>query len=104
MLNKRTIVASLVSAFFFTCVYASPLKLDDSSKVNSDQIEKLTGAKGQLDQQEKVFKVSVPRADLKVTIKGVKFIPAMGLTSWAAFKQVDSHTMVMGDLVLTENQ
>ena len=28
----------------------------------------------------------------------------MGLTSWAAFKKVDDHVMMMGDTVLTEDQ
>jgi hypothetical protein len=35
-------------------------------------IERLTGAKGALDEKEGVFKVSVPRKDLSVTIAGVK--------------------------------
>jgi hypothetical protein len=30
--------------------------------------------------------------------------PALGLTSWAAFKHAGAHTVVMGDLVLTEDQ
>src|SRR5438045_5013327 len=30
--------------------------------------------------------------------------PPMGLTAWAAFTSVDEHTMVMGDLVLLEDQ
>ncbi|RUR24267.1 DUF1259 domain-containing protein [Legionella qingyii] len=72
--------------------------------LDSAKIEQITGAKGQFDLKENVFKISVPRSDLKVTVDNVKFSPAMGLTSWAAFKQVDNHTMVMGDLVLTENQ
>jgi len=43
-------------------------------------IERLTGAKGMLDEKEGVFKVSVPRKDLSVTIAGVKMTPPMGLT------------------------
>src|SRR5260370_28564216 len=30
--------------------------------------------------------------------------PPMGLTSWAAFKRDGNRTMVMGDIVLTEDQ
>jgi hypothetical protein len=67
-------------------------------------IEKLTGAKGQLDAASGVFKVSVPRSDLHVTVAGVKLVPAQGLVSWAAFKRVGGHTMVMGDLTMTEDQ
>jgi hypothetical protein len=34
----------------------------------------------------------------------VKLTPRLGLTAWAAFKQAGRHTMVMGDLVLLEDQ
>ena len=68
------------------------------------RIEALTGAKGALDEKEGVFKVSVPRTDLAVTAAGVRVTPPMGLTSWAAFKRAGGHTIVMGDLVLLEDQ
>jgi hypothetical protein len=68
------------------------------------KIEKLTGVKGKLDAAENVFKVSVPRNDLTVTVSGVKMIPPMGLTSWAAFKSAGNQIMVMGDIVLKEDQ
>ncbi len=51
-----------------------------------------------------VFKESVPRKDLSVTIAGVKMSPPMGLTSWAAFKREGKDDMVMGDLVLVQDQ
>jgi uncharacterized protein DUF1259 len=68
------------------------------------RIEQLTGAKGKLDEKAGVFKVSVPRADLKVSSAGVHITPPMGLTSWAAFTRAGHHTAVMGDIVLTEDQ
>jgi len=77
----------------------NPLNALDTVK-----IEKLTGVKGKLDSTENVFKISVPRTDLKVTVAGVKMIPAMGLTSWAAFKPAGEQVMVMGDMVLQEDQ
>lgn len=67
-------------------------------------IERLTGAKGMLDEREGVFKVSAPRKDLSVTIAGVKMTPPMGLTSWAAFEREGKDDMVMGDIVMTEDQ
>jgi hypothetical protein len=68
------------------------------------KIEQLTGAKGKLDPKEGVFKVSVPRGDLTVTAAGVRITPPMGLTSWAGFQRAEDHTIVMGDLVLLEDQ
>jgi hypothetical protein len=73
-------------------------------KLDTARIEQLTGAKGTLDAKENVFKVSMPRADLRVTAGGVKLTPPMGLTCWAAFTPMGDHTMVMGDQVLLEDQ
>jgi len=72
--------------------------------LDTAKIEQLTGGKGELNTQEGVFKVNVPRTDLAVTTAGVKMTPPMGLTSWAAFQQIGTQTMVMGDLVLLEDQ
>jgi hypothetical protein len=68
------------------------------------KIEQLTGAKGKLDEKAGVFKVTMPRSDLKVTSAGVHIIPPMGLACWAAFTHEGNHTAVMGDIVLTEDQ
>ena len=51
-----------------------------------------------------VYKVSLPRSDLKVTAGGVELKPALALGSWVAFKKSGEMTMVMGDLVLTEDE
>jgi len=78
---------------------AKPKGLDTAS------IEKLTGAKGKLDDKSGVFKVSVPRKDLAITVADhVKMTPPMGLTAWAAFQKMGDHAMVMGDIVVTEDQ
>jgi len=77
---------------------ARPTQLDTA------KIEELTGAKGKLDEKAGAFKVAAPRSDLSVTAAGVRLTPPMGLTSWAAFKRAGTHTMVMGDMTLTEDQ
>jgi len=76
----------------------------EDGKPDGQKIEQLTGAKGQMNEKENVFKVSVPRSDLNVSSGGVKLTPAMGLTCWAAFTRAGGHTMVMGDQVLLEDQ
>ncbi len=73
-------------------------------RLDTAKIERLTGAKGTFNEQEGVFKVSVARTDLKVTAAGVKITPPLGLTSWASFMKAGDETMVMGDLVLLEDQ
>jgi hypothetical protein len=92
-MQRLIAVASLLLA---TVASAAPL--------DGAHIEQLTGAKGKLDDKEGVFKVSVPRSDLKVVAGGVHLSPPMGLTTWAAFAKSGEHTMVMGDLCLTEDQ
>ena len=51
-----------------------------------------------------VMKVAMPRKDLHVVLKGVDIKPALALGSWVAFKQSSGGAMVMGDLVLTEDE
>jgi len=72
--------------------------------IDTAKIEQLTGVKGKLNDKEGVFKVAVPRSDLKVTVAGVRITPPMGLSSWAAFTKDGAQTLVMGDMVLLENQ
>ena len=74
------------------------------TRLDTATIERLTGVKGELNEKEGALKVSVPRSDLDVTAAGVKLTPPLGLTSWAAFQKAGDHTMVMGDMVLLEDQ
>src|SRR5262249_14511188 len=48
-----------------------------------------------------VYRVGLPRTDLKVTLDGVEVKPGLALGSWLAFKKIGSDAMGMGDLVLT---
>src|SRR5437763_8008523 len=75
-----------------------------AAALNTAKIEQLTGRKGKLDEKERAFKVSYPRNDIGPTAAGVKLTPPLGLTAWAAFSGGGAHTMVMGDVVLTEDQ
>jgi hypothetical protein len=51
-----------------------------------------------------VYRVALPRTDLKVTLDGVEIRPALALGSWLAFRKVGEQAMVMGDLVLTSTE
>jgi hypothetical protein len=64
------------------------------------EIEKVFNRKGAA--QDEVFKVAFPRADLQVNVGEISIAPALALTSWIAFKKMESHTMMMGDLVLLD--
>lgn len=72
---------------------------------NFTEFEQKTGLKGTYNESEKVFKVSFPRTDIKVSVDGSPLDPFMGLTSWAAFVSAENDRfMVMGDLVLFEDE
>src|SRR5260370_25719544 len=51
-----------------------------------------------------VYRLGFPRTDLHVSVAGVEIKPGLALGSWAAFAGNDNETMVMGDLVLVENE
>ena len=51
-----------------------------------------------------VYRVGLPRSDLKVELDGVEFKPALALGSWLAFQKIGNQAMVMGDLVLTAEE
>jgi hypothetical protein len=51
-----------------------------------------------------VHKYALPRTDLHVTVDGVAIRPALALGGWLAFKPMGEATMVMGDLVMAEDE
>src|SRR5579864_5040312 len=51
-----------------------------------------------------VLRFGMPRKDLHVMVRGTAIKPGLALGSWAAFKKMDCDAMVMGDLVLTEDE
>src|SRR5258708_2087174 len=51
-----------------------------------------------------VYRVALPRTDLRVTVDSVEIKPGFALGGWVAFKSMGAVTMVMGDLVLTETE
>jgi hypothetical protein len=86
-----------VSAGFLASVAAAELP--------TNRIDQITGLKGKWNAEEAVYKVSSARTDVKVTVDNWQMPPFMGLTSWAAFTAgKEKETMVMGDLVLLQDE
>jgi Domain of Unknown Function (DUF1259) len=88
-----TIAAALMTITASTTAFAA---LDTAT------IARATGLTPEV--KDGVATVRMPRDDLAVIVDGVKLVPFQGLTSWAAFQESGDHTMVMGDLTLTEEQ
>ena len=51
-----------------------------------------------------IYRVGLPRTDLRVTLDGVELKPGFALGGWLAFEKVGDQGMVMGDLVLTMDE
>jgi hypothetical protein len=66
-------------------------------------VEQALGKAGSV-QPGDVYKVSLPRSDLQISVGGVQVKAPLALGSWVALKKIGNMTMVMGDLVLTEDE
>jgi hypothetical protein len=105
------IATSLVLAAVFVLVASSSTQTPTQQANTAQQsaatdwkaVEQALGKAGSM-QPGDVYKFSLPRSDLKVTVNGIELKPALALGSWVAFKKTGDMTMVMGDLVLTEEE
>lgn len=66
-------------------------------------IGKSLGKEGTV-QPDGVYRIGLPRSDLKVTLDGVSLKPAFALGGWLAFEPAGAGALVMGDLVLLESE
>jgi hypothetical protein len=51
-----------------------------------------------------VYRVGFPRTDLKVSLDSLALRPGFALGGWVAFQPMGAEAMVMGDLVLTQDE
>jgi hypothetical protein len=90
---------------FFYCGHPTTGQTASSTPGADDwkEVEASMGRSGQM-QSGGVIKFGMPRKDLHVVLNGVEIKPGLALGSWAAFKRDGGAAMVMGDLVLTEEE
>ncbi len=71
-------------------------------------VERVFGKKGTV--QDNVFKIAFPRSDLKVKVGDFSVAPGLALGSWIGIirnadgMKMNGNSMMMGDLVLLENE
>jgi hypothetical protein len=83
---------------------ASQEQTTTSSSADWDAVGQAMGKEGKLMKGD-VYRIDLPRSDLSVTSQGVQIKPALSLGSYTAFKDMgNGNAMVMGDLVLTEDE
>lgn len=94
--NALTPAFIFLASFFFTGIHAQHV-----SSLDTSAIEKITGIKGKVNKGE--YKITIPQNDLDVEVDGFRIIPPMGLGTWIAFSPSKEGAMIMGDIILTEN-
>ena len=100
IMTKRSDVLALVQLFVLSCAVAA-----QTAPAANDwkAVEQALGRSGQL-QGDGAYKFGLPRGDLKVTVDGVQVKPTLALGSWVAFSSPGQDAMLMGDLVLAEDE
>jgi uncharacterized protein DUF1259 len=74
-----------------------------ASEADWKAVEQALGRSGQMMPGD-VFRIAMPRTDLKVKVQGVDVKAGFALGSYAAFKKMGKDAMVMGDLVLLDEE
>ena len=91
--TKRFLIA--ISILCFPIIVAA-------QGLDTAKIDQALGRSGQ--KFGDVYKVGFPRTDLHVVVHGVAIKPGLALGSWAAFSGTNGNAMVMGDLVLLQDE
>jgi len=108
---RQNLSVQISTVLAMACLFCGPLASAQAASStpasapasNWKQVEDAMGRPGQM-QPSDVIKFGMPRKDLHVVLDGVDIQPGLALGSWAAFKRDGGGAMVMGDLVLTEDE
>ena len=98
-------INTVIRIFLFAIVVTACAQFSAAQEIPSDyqQVLKIVGKKG--DYKANVLKVNIPRNDLKMSIAGLAVPTPFGFGGWFAMtKGEGGQDVVMGDLVLTENE
>jgi hypothetical protein len=101
--GKRIVIVPLLLVVVATLTASLAAQAQQAGADDWKAVAQAMGKAGAM-QPGDVYKISLPRSDLQVTARGVQIKPALALGSWVAFKKMGAMTMVMGDLVLTEDE
>jgi hypothetical protein len=108
---RQNLSVRISTILVMACLFCGPLASAQAASSTSasapasnwKQVEEAMGRPGQM-QPGDVIKFGMPRKDLHVVLESVDIKPGLALGSWAAFKRDGGGAMVMGDLVLTEDE
>jgi hypothetical protein len=92
------------NSVFRTAILLGIISSTFAANLDTKRIDELTGLKGKMNEKEGVYRVTLPRSDVKIAVDGWTMPPFMGLGTWAAFTATQNGAMVMGDTVLFEDE
>ncbi|ESY73946.1 peptidase M23B [Mesorhizobium sp. LNHC252B00] len=84
-------------------IVMSALLQPASAAPDWETIAKALGKSG-TETPDGVYRVGLPRTDLKVSLDGISLNPGFALGGWIAFEPKRDQAMVMGDIVLTQDE
>ncbi|MER9338589.1 DUF1259 domain-containing protein [Mesorhizobium sp. M0293] len=84
-------------------IVMSALLQPASAAPDWETIAKALGKSG-TETPDGVYRVGLPRTDLKVSLDGISLKPGFALGGWIAFEPMGDQAMVMGDIVLTQDE
>jgi len=90
--------------FVFVAGFLGIAAVAQAQDVPADYQQVLTYLGRSGDYKANVLKVNVPRNDLSVTVAGVKTPTPFGFGGWLALTKGEGMDVMMGDLVLTQDQ
>jgi len=92
-----------LASVLVSTAFAHTAQPKEDAASNWKPVEAALGRTGKM-QPGDVFKFGLPRSDMHVTVEGVAIKAPLALGSWLAFKKMGDQAMVMGDLVLKEDE
>jgi len=103
MLTKHTAFLNRTVVVFVCLISFAAAQSASQTPAEWKPVEAALGRSGKV-QPDGTFKFAMPRKDLKVSAGDVQIKPGLALGAWAAFSSSGGHAVVMGDLVLTEDE
>ena len=100
MMWKRLVTNHAAAIAFAAALSAPAIAADDGWQAQVGQALGKTGSA----MPGGIYRVGLPRTDLKVTLDGIELKAGFALGSWLAFEKMGDNGMVMGDLVLTMDE
>ena len=97
---KKLILSCIVPLLLISTLL--PAQEATPGKLNVGQLEQIMKMEASINQGE--VKFTIPQNDLDVRVDGFTIIPPMGMGSWAAFSPTPMGAMLMGDIVIQENE